>query len=40
MQHEWQELTKILDPRDIVVKKVFSTKSEISIEGDFDLPPR
>jgi len=39
MAHDWQELTKLSQGKPVVVERVRLVESQISIEGEFDLPP-
>jgi len=39
MAKDWQELTKLTRDEPLVIEKVKLTKSDILIEGEFDLPP-
>lgn len=39
MIHEWHELSKMTGGQEILVNKVSTKKSGISIEGEFELPP-
>ena len=39
MARDWQELTKVTGGAPIVVERVSLPESEVSLEGEFDLPP-
>jgi hypothetical protein len=39
MTHEWHELSKMVNGQELLVKKVTTKQSDISIEGEFELPP-
>ena len=39
MIKDWQELSKIVGGKKIIVERVKIIDSDISIEGQFDLPP-
>ncbi|MCP4634339.1 MAG: DUF2089 domain-containing protein [candidate division Zixibacteria bacterium] len=39
MNKEWQELTKMTGGEPVIVERVRLTKSDIVIEGKFELPP-
>jgi hypothetical protein len=39
MIHEWQELSKITGNQEILVNKVITKKTKITLEGEFELPP-
>jgi hypothetical protein len=39
MKHEWQELTNLTKGDEILVERVRLVKKEISINGEFELPP-
>jgi len=39
MAKSWQELTRITGEADILIEKVLIPEREISIEGEFELPP-
>ena len=37
--HDWQSLTKLTAGGDFVVERVRMVDSEVSLEGQFELPP-
>ena len=39
MAHDWQELTRLTREEDIVIEQVRIVKRDISIKGQFELPP-
>lgn len=39
MSHEWKELSRMVNGEELLVKKVVTRQSGISIEGEFELPP-
>ncbi len=39
MKHDWQELTRLTKGGDILIERVQIPKQQISIEGQFELPP-
>lgn len=39
MKHDWQELTRLTQGGDILIERVQIPKQQISIEGQFELPP-
>jgi len=39
MGHDWQELTKLSQGKQMVVERVRLVENKIAIEGEFELPP-
>jgi hypothetical protein len=39
MKHEWQELTQLTRGDEIVIEQVRLVKKDISVKGEFELPP-
>ena len=39
MKHEWQELTHLTNGDEILVEQIRLVKKDISITGEFELPP-
>lgn len=39
MSHEWHELSRMMGDQELVVNKVTAPKAQISVEGEFELPP-
>ncbi|MBN1306427.1 MAG: DUF2089 domain-containing protein, partial [Chitinispirillaceae bacterium] len=39
MSHEWHKLSQMVNDQEIIVTRVTSPKSRITIEGEFNLPP-
>jgi hypothetical protein len=39
MPKEWNELTKITQGESIVIERIRLTRSNIAVEGEFELPP-
>jgi hypothetical protein len=39
MPNDWQDLTRMIESKDLLVKKVSAKTGNISIEGEFELPP-
>jgi len=39
LEKDWQELTRLTQGKPIAVERVRLVKSDIAIEGSFELPP-
>ncbi len=39
MIHEWQKLTKMTDGKELRVTMVYVPEDDVTVEGDFKLPP-
>lgn len=39
MAQDWQKLTKMTGPQEIVIERVKIRDSGVKIEGEFELPP-
>lgn len=39
MKHDWQELTQLTKGEEIVIEQVRLVKKDISLKGQFELPP-